>query len=151
MVFERVAQTLLASEPGTLLLAPTGNSSSRPWHTQPVDNPAACPSLVAVGAVARARRVASFSGRQMDDTGEVNLSAPGVSVHSAWAGGGYRTMSGTSMAVPHVAGVAAHHLAEQPSLRAQELRERLEASAEPIGDPLDCGRGLVRAPLPAAP
>jgi len=87
VVYERVAESLLESSPGTLLLAPTGNASARPWHTQPVDNPAACPSLVAVAAVRRARQVASFSGRQMDEAGEVNLSAPGVGVHSAWTGG----------------------------------------------------------------
>ena len=51
-IVRRGLRTLLESEPGVLLLAPTGNSSARPWHTQPVDNPAACPSLVAVGAVA---------------------------------------------------------------------------------------------------
>jgi subtilisin family serine protease len=149
-VFERVAKTLLESEPGVLLLAPTGNSSARPWHTQPVDNPAACPSLVAVGAVARAGKVASFSGRQMDETGEVNVSAPGVSVHSAWAGGGFRSMSGTSMAVPHAAGIAALYLEEQPTLSARALRSLLETRAQPIGDPRDCGRGLVKAAAPDA-
>lgn len=149
-VFERVAETLLTSEPGVLLLAPTGNASARPWHTQPVDNPAACPSLVAVGAVARAGKVASFSGRQMDETGEVNVSAPGVSVHSAWAGGGFRSMSGTSMAVPHAAGIAALYLEEQKALSARALRSLLESRAQPIGDPRDCGRGLVKAAPPAA-
>ena len=147
-VFERVAETLLASEPGVLLLAPTGNASARPWHTQPVDNPAACPSLLAVGAVARAGKVASFSGRQMDQTGEVNVSAPGVSVHSAWAGGGFRSMSGTSMAVPHAAGIAALYLEEQPTLSAHELRSLLQSRAQPVGDPRDCGHGLVRASVP---
>ena len=145
VVYERVAKSLLESSPGTLLLAPTGNASARPWHMQPVDNPAACPSLVAVAAVRRARQVASFSGRQMDETGEVNLSAPGVDVHSAWTGGGFRSLSGTSMAVPHVAGVAALYLEERPTLSALELRFALEARARPLGDARDFGRGLVRA------
>jgi subtilisin family serine protease len=146
VVYERVAKSLLESSPGTLLLAPAGNASARPWHTQPVDNPAACPSLVAVAAVRRARQVASFSGRQMDETGEVNLSAPGVGVHSAWTGGGFRSLSGTSMAVPHVAGVAALYLEERPTLSALELRHALEWRARPLGDSRDYGRGLVRAP-----
>jgi len=145
VVYERVAESLLESSPGTLLLAPTGNASARPWHTQPVDNPAACPSLVAVAAVRRARQVASFSGRQMDEAGEVNLSAPGVGVHSAWTGGGFRSLSGTSMAVPHVAGVAALYLEERPSLTALELRRALESRARPLGDARDYGRGLVQA------
>jgi len=144
-VYERVAKSLLESSPGTLLLAPTGNASARPWHTQPVDNPAACPSLVAVAAVRRARLVASFSGGQMDETGEVNLSAPGVAVHSAWTGGGFRSLSGTSMAVPHVAGVAALYLEARPTLSALELRHSLESRARPLGDSRDYGRGLVRA------
>ena len=145
VVYERVAKSLLESSPGTLLLAPAGNASERPWHTQPVDNPAACPSLVAVAAVRRGRQVASFSGRQMDETGEVNLSAPGVGVHSAWTGGGFRSLSGTSMAVPHVAGVAALYLEERPSLSALDLRRALESRARSLGDSRDYGRGLVQA------
>ena len=145
VVYERVAESLLKRSPGTLLLAPAGNASARPWHTQPVDNPAACPSLVAVAAVRRGRQVASFSGRQMDETGEVNLSAPGVGVHSAWTGGGFRSLSGTSMAVPHVAGVAALYLEERPMLSALDLRRALESRARPLGDARDYGRGLVQA------
>jgi len=145
VVYERVAESLLMGSPGTLLLAPAGNASARPWHTRPVDNPAACPSLVAVAAVRRGRQVASFSGRQMDEAGEVNLSAPGVNVHSAWTGGGFRSLSGTSMAVPHVAGVAALYLEERPTLTARELRQALESRARPLGDPRDYGRGLVQA------
>jgi len=145
VVYERVAQSLLESSPGTLLLAPAGNASARPWYTRPVDNPAACPSLVAVAAIQRARQVASFSGRQMDETGEVSVSAPGVGVHSAWTGGGFRSRSGTSMAVPHVAGVAALYLEERPRLSALELRRALESRARPLGDSRDYGRGLVQA------
>jgi len=145
VVYERVAESLLEGSLGTLLLAPVGNTSARPWHTQPVENPAACPSLVAVAAVQRAGQVASFSARQLDETGEVNVSAPGVGVYSAWTGGGFRSMSGTSMAVPHVAGVAALYLEERPTLSARELRRRLEKRAAPLGDARDYGRGLVRA------
>ena len=145
VVYERVAENLLQASPGMLLLAAAGNASERPWYTRPVDNPAACPSLLAVAAVHRARHVASFSGRQMDDIGEVDFSAPGVGVHSAWTGGGFRTLSGTSMAVPHVAGVAALYLEEQPTLSARELWRALQARALPLGDVRDFGSGLVQA------
>jgi subtilisin family serine protease len=145
LVYERVAENLLRSRPGTLLLAAAGNASERPWYTGAVDNPAACPSLLAVAAVHRARRIASFSGRQMDDIGEVNLSAPGVAVHSAWTGGGFRTLSGTSMAVPHVAGIAALYLEEQPTLSGPDLWRTLQALALPLGDVRDFGSGLVQA------
>ncbi len=151
VVYERVAENLLRSRPGTLLLAAAGNASERPWYTRPVDNPAACPSLVAVGAVHPAGRIASFSGRQMDDIGEVNLAAPGVRVHSAWAGGGFRALSGTSMAVPHVAGVAALCLEEEPTLSGAALWRVLEERALPLGDVRDFGRGLVQANAGAGP
>jgi subtilisin len=145
VVYERVAETLLRTRPGALLLAAAGNASERPWYTRPVDNPAACPSLVAVAAVHRAGRIATFSGCQMDDIGQVNLSAPGVGVHSAWAGGGFRTLSGTSMAVPHVAGVAALYLEEEPSLSARGLWRALRQRALPLGAARDFGSGLVQA------
>jgi subtilisin len=144
VVYERVAENLLRSHPGTLLLGAAGNASERPWYTRPVDNPAACPSLLAVAAVHRAGRIASFSGRQMDDIGEVNLAAPGVAVHSAWTGGGFRTLSGTSMAVPHVAGVAALYLEEEPTLSGPGLWRALEQRALPLGDARDFGSGLVQ-------
>ena len=145
VVYERVAENLLRGHRGTLLLAAAGNASERPWYTRPVDNPAACPSLLAIAAVHRAGRIASFSSRQMDDIGEVNLSAPGVSVHSAWTGGGFRTLSGTSMAVPHVAGVAALYLEEQPALSGPDLWRALQTRAVPLGDTHDFGSGLVQA------
>jgi subtilisin family serine protease len=151
VVYERVAENLLGSRPGALLLAAAGNASERPWYTRPVDNPAACPSLVAVGAVHPAGRIASFSGRQMDDVGEVNLAAPGVRVHSAWTGGGFRTLGGTSMAVPHVAGVAALYLEEEPALSARGLWRALEQRALSLGDVRDFGRGLVQANAGTAP
>ena len=150
VAYERVARNLLESRPGTLLLAAAGNASERPWYTRPVDNPAACPSLVAVAAVHRAGRIATFSGRQMDDIGEVNIAAPGVRVHSAWTGGGFRTLSGTSMAVPHVAGVAALYLEEEPALSGPGLRQALEERALRLGDAHDFGCGLVQAAAASA-
>jgi len=145
VAYERVAASLLQARPGVLLVAAAWNASARPWYTRAVDNPAACPSLMAVAAVHPARRIASFSGRQMDEIGEINLAAPGVGVHSAWTGGGFRTRSGTSMAVPHVAGVAALYLEERPNLSARDLWRALQARAQPLGDPCDFGRGLVQA------
>jgi subtilisin family serine protease len=144
VAYERVAQNLLES--GVLVVAAAGNGSSRPFFTRPVENPAACPSILAVAAVDRARRVAPFSCRKMDDVGEVNVSAPGVSVLSAWTGGGFRSISGTSMATPHVAGVAALCLESRPELTARELWRALESAAQALGDPNDFGEGLVQAP-----
>jgi subtilisin len=146
VVYERVAENLLHESPGTLIIAAAGNSSARPWFTAPVENPASCPTILAVAAVDSGKRVANFSCAQLDEVGEVNLSGPGVAVYSAWTGGGFRSISGTSMATPHAAGVAALYLEDQPALGAAALWKLLEARAQALGNARDFGKGLVRAP-----
>jgi len=145
VAYERVAQSLL--ETGVLIVAAAGNDSRRPHFTKPVNDPAACPSILAVAAVDRSGRVAPFSCAAMDAIGEVDLSAPGVGVRSSWPGGGTELLSGTSMATPHVAGVAALELELRPRLGGKELWERLVGAAKPLEEPkADVGAGLVQAP-----
>ncbi len=143
--YERVAERLLAE--GVVLLAAAGNSSDRPDLTRPVENPAACPSILAVAAIERGGRVAEFSCCKMDEIGDVDVSGPGVDVYSSWTGGGFRTISGTSMATPHAAGVAALILEAKPKLDGQGLWKELVSTASPLGDDRrDVGAGLVAAP-----
>jgi subtilisin len=146
VAYERVAQNLLQSTPGSLIVAAAGNDSTRPWSIVPVENPAACPSILAVAAVDSASQIAYFSCGQIDPIGEVNLSAPGVAVYSTWTGGGFRSISGTSMATPHVAGVAALYLEDQPALSAAALWKLLEARSRAAGSASDFGKGIVQAP-----
>jgi subtilisin family serine protease len=106
---------------------------------------------VAVGAVARAKGsvlVAPFSNCNPD------LVAPGVNIKSAWVGGGTRNLSGTSMACPHVAGVAAlwvESLRGGGKCSGSTIRSHLIATARrdmfsPGADRLDIGQGMITAP-----
>jgi subtilisin len=95
---------------GTLVVAAAGNDGPALGS---IDYPGANPDVVAVAAIDSAEAVASWSSRGLNDgdyvmeAQEVEFAAPGVSIESAWKDGGYRTISGTSMATPHVSGLAA--------------------------------------------
>lgn len=84
---------------GLLLVAAAGNSGP---GMGTVGFPAKYQSVIAVSAIDSANAIAGFSSRGP----EVELAAPGVNVLSTIPGGGYGTMSGTSMACPHVSGAA---------------------------------------------
>jgi subtilisin family serine protease len=144
--FERVARRAL--DRGTLIIAAAGNESERAaGRINPVGHPANCPSILAVGAIDVHSQVADFSCGSVDNIGAVDLCGPGVDVHSSWpAPLGHRRISGTSMATPHVAGIAAL-IAQATGARAYELWARLAQSARRL--PLlstDVGAGLGQAP-----
>ncbi|CAM02811.1 subtilase family protein [Saccharopolyspora erythraea NRRL 2338] len=143
--FERVAQRAMAR--GTLIIAAAGNESSRGSGTiAPVGHPANCPSIMAVGAVDARNAIAEFSCGTVDQIGQVDLVGPGVDVHSSWPGAGSKSLSGTSMATPHVAGVATLY-AQQHHERAWGLWARLAQKARRLPLPsTDVGAGLVQVP-----
>jgi subtilisin len=95
---------------GVLVVAAAGNDGPADGT---IDYPGANPDVVAVGAIDASETVASWSSRGVNDgdyvveAREVELGAPGVAVESTWNDGGYNVISGTSMATPHVAGLAA--------------------------------------------
>ncbi len=124
-----------------LLVAAAGND-----YGGAVSFPAAYDSVVAVSATDSSDGVASFSSVGP----EVELSAPGVSILSTWNDGGYNTISGTSMAAPHVSGVAALAVQLNPSFSNAEIRALLQNTADELGavgrDDL-YGYGLVDAEL----
>jgi subtilisin len=142
--YERIAQQAL--ERDVLIIAAAGNSSDRPVSRAPVENPASCPSIMSVAAVDRFKRVASFSCARLDSIGDLDISGPGVAVHSSWTGGGFRTISGTSMATPHVAGIAALYREKDPGLTGRDLWNLLLSNAILLGASSDFGRGLARVP-----
>ncbi|MFC5289818.1 S8 family serine peptidase [Actinokineospora guangxiensis] len=144
--YERVASRALAQ--GTLIIAAAGNESKRQnGVVAPVGHPANCPSIMAVGAVDVASQLAWFSCGTVDTVGAVDIVGPGVDVHSAWPMPlRHNRISGTSMATPHVAGIAAL-VAEATGARGLELWARLSATARRLPLPsTDVGCGLVQAP-----
>lgn len=122
-----------AAEHDVLVVAAAGNDGA----DQP-DSPAALSAqmenVVSVGAVDRSGETASFSN-QVGSSRAVQLLAPGVRIYGA-VPGGYAYYTGTSMATPHVAGVAALALSARPELSAAQLRDLLVQGVEasPPGD-----------------
>jgi subtilisin family serine protease len=104
---------------------------------------AAGDSVLAVGAVNNTLATAAFSRR-----GDVNIAGPGVNVFSTVPMlSRYDMKSGTSMACPHVAGIAALWAESNPAFRGAALANILMARARPLPQPANqVGRGLVQAP-----
>lgn len=148
-VYETVGRRALAA--GTLIVAAAGNNADRDAGDFGfVGMPANSPSIMAVGAVDRHLAVANFSARSSGlKGGQVDIAAPGVDVYSSWPlPKRYNTISGTSMATPHVAGVAALW-SQRTGATGQALWAQLVRGARRLPLPsVDVGAGLVRAPLP---
>ena len=146
-----------AWENGVLIVVAAGNDSDRdgrypPLFTctiRPVARPANCPHIVSVAALEPATmgtgilKIANFSNRHLiDQGGEVNLSAPGVSVLSSYTQPRYQLLDGTSQATPHVAGIAAL-VQEETGKNSKDLYFELRNRAVPQGSRVDYGNGLV--------
>jgi PKD repeat protein len=95
--------------------------------TYPASYPLA--NIIAVAATDSSDRLASFSSYGLSS---VDLAAPGVNVYSTGLSGSYRYASGTSMAAPHVAGVAGLVLSQEPGLSVGELKARILNGVEPV-------------------
>jgi subtilisin family serine protease len=80
--------------------------------------------VISVGAYGSSGSLASFSN-DVGNSRSVQVDAPGAGIFSAYVGGGYATLSGTSMAAPHIAGLASLILSANPNLTSPELRSLL--------------------------
>ncbi len=116
---------------GLLLISAAGNDYKRSGTQEldTIDYPARYDSVIAVGAIGKNNTKASWSS-----TGPaLELVAPGVSIYSTYWNDTYVLMSGTSMACPHVAGVAALIWTGEPGLTNLQVRSRLHETAKDLG------------------
>jgi subtilisin family serine protease len=151
--YERAAQKALAA--GCVLVVAAGNEADDPRFVGAVGTPGNSPSVLTVAAVDRTLATAAFSDRVQSDAPGVkgpDLAGPGVGIYSAWpvAAGQYNSISGTSMATPHVAGIAALYAEANPGVRGQALKDLLRNRCSRLGDGErrrgEIGRGVVQAP-----
>jgi subtilisin len=157
--FEEPAREALRRN--TLIIAAAGNDSRRSQgKVSPVGSPANCPSIMAVAAVDRFLRTADFSNGAVNQDGRIDIAGPGVDVYSSapepaatpqppyfrrWAALN-DTISGTSQATPHVAGIAALIRQENPNATADELWRMVTSKARSLPQPSnEVGAGLVQA------
>ncbi|MGD6856692.1 S8 family peptidase [Bacillus infantis] len=131
-----------AYEKGILIIAAAGNSG-RSGDMNTVEYPGKFPSVIAVAAVNKANvRVPSSSSGA-----EIELAAPGSSIYSTTPQG-YGYMTGTSMASPFAAGMAALYMQKYPGYTNKQIRKLLQTNAKDLGtqgkDHL-YGYGLVQA------
>ncbi|WP_108945711.1 S8 family serine peptidase [Shewanella halifaxensis] len=128
-----------AANQGVLSIAAAGNDGN-----SKMSYPASYDEVMSVAAVDSSGNKASFS----QYNSQVEIAAPGVDVNSTWNDGGYKAISGTSMATPHVAGVAALVWSHFPSCSPTEIRGALNATAEDRGSSgrdTSYGYGIVKA------
>ena len=143
--FEQIGKVCL--DGGTVVIAAAGNESSRPGHIAPVGSPANATTIMGVAALDRALGLAPFSCGGINPGQDVDIAAPGVDILSSLPGGRYGRLSGTSMATPHVSGVAALIAQSDVKFRGRALWERLLELAGPLPHPArDVGKGLLLAP-----
>ena len=112
-------------------------------------SPGNYPETLSVGAIGRDRKVAAFSAsvrfNRDRDPQQPDVVAPGVGIISAKPGGGYQSMDGTSMATPHVAGVAALLWQAKPDATADQIELVIRQTCAKLEgeNPQRYGDGLI--------
>ena len=144
-----------AYKAGILIVGAAGNQghASSTGSEENVQYPAKYASVIAVSATNSSKGL----NRKSSVGTEIELAAPGGSIYSTYPAAidksdgladGYSTMSGTSMASPHVAGMAALYMEKYPNLSHEEIRSLLQENASDLGAPGKdrlFGHGLIQA------
>ncbi len=136
-----------ADEQGAILVSSSGNSNDIK-----VGHPARYENAIAVGAITEEKKRWSDGNNGSNYGEELDIMAPGKDIYSTLSqdvnNNKFDFMTGTSMASPHVAGVIALMLAEEPRLETDEIRRRLIMSAEDAGqkgEDLEYGYGIINS------
>lgn len=163
-----VLNPLQQAAPTAVIVAAAGNSGNKLAPGYPAayaTQPGVVGSMIIAGSVSSSKVISSFSqtpgnggcvasGGKTTCFKDVFLVAPGQSITSTYVGGGYATMSGTSMATPYISGVAARVIGASPYLTSKQVVSILLQSATDLGAAgVDAvyGRGLVNPQAALAP
>jgi thermitase len=114
---------------GALFVAAAANDGSNNDNSPVYPANYEVPNIISVAAIDNKGRLASFSNYGAKT---VHIAAPGVNIYSSLKNGAYESWSGTSMATPHVSGVAALLIGHEPTLTNLEVRQRILAAAKPL-------------------
>lgn len=117
-----------AADHNVIVIAAAGNNAGDASEIVPANHK----SVIAVTALDRNLRKAQFSNHVANTT--YGISAPGTSIVSTWKNGRYATFDGTSMAAPHVAGLAAVMRSIDPSLTTARLHKILDQTGTKTKD-----------------
>ncbi len=131
-----------AASNDVLVVAAAGNEGAS-TPTNPASLSSRYDNLLSVGAFGSNGRIAGFSNG-VGNSGAVQVDAPGVNVYSTAANGGFAFLSGTSMATPHAAGIAALTLSANSNLTASSLRNIIVQSSDRSAAGSDA-QGVVNA------
>lgn len=115
-----------AKDAGILFIAAAGNSNANNDRTMTMPAGYDVENIVSVGALDAKGKRAKFSNYGKKS---VHVFAPGVDIYSTVQGNKYKKMSGTSMACPHVAGIAGLILAHEPNLSFKDIKERMMSTS----------------------